>query len=225
MTQNLYEILGINSDATPEEIKKAYRELSKIHHPDVGGDEEEFKKISEAYTILMDDGARQHYEDFGCGPDSEEAQHMLIVVNSLCIVWDHIAEELTPGQLEKYDLIGMMQNAIKIKIGQVEKQLANTNLDMQKLVKFKEVLKSRLKRKKGVKPTPNFFIGTIEKRIVIIEQNIKAQEQQLRVAKDMYNIINEYDFDFEDADPFNGQLQRIQLKYMDAYGNRPGGFK
>jgi curved DNA-binding protein CbpA len=61
---NLYIILGISGDATTEEIKKVYRDLSKKYHPDVPetGDEELFKKISIAYSILSDPEKRNLYD-------------------------------------------------------------------------------------------------------------------------------------------------------------------
>ena len=65
MEDNLYEILDINKTATQSEIKKAYRKLSKKHHPDVGGDEEEFKKVSYAYEILSNDDKKNVYDTRG----------------------------------------------------------------------------------------------------------------------------------------------------------------
>jgi len=47
-----HDTLGVQSDVSPDEIKKAYRKLAMKHHPDKGGDEEQFKKITEAYEIL-----------------------------------------------------------------------------------------------------------------------------------------------------------------------------
>lgn len=58
-----YDTLGVSRDAPPEEIKKAYRKLSMEHHPDKGGDEEQFKKVSEAYATLSDAGKRQEYDN------------------------------------------------------------------------------------------------------------------------------------------------------------------
>tara|TARA_Y100000310_G_scaffold269866_1_gene283363 strand:- start:298 stop:909 length:612 start_codon:yes stop_codon:yes gene_type:complete len=59
---NPYKILGVSEKATKEEIKKAYRKLAVEYHPDRGGDEEKFKNISEAYTILSDDSKRRQYD-------------------------------------------------------------------------------------------------------------------------------------------------------------------
>lgn len=57
-----YDILGVSRDATPDDIKKAYRKLAMKEHPDKGGDPERFKKISEAYEILSDDQKRSQYD-------------------------------------------------------------------------------------------------------------------------------------------------------------------
>lgn len=49
---NYHRILGVSEDATPEEIKKAYKRLAAKHHPDKGGDTEEFERIKDAYDHL-----------------------------------------------------------------------------------------------------------------------------------------------------------------------------
>jgi len=66
-SQDHYQILGVSRNATIEQIKSAYRELSKKHHPDVSQDPssvELFKKISNAYSVLKDEKSRSNY-DYG----------------------------------------------------------------------------------------------------------------------------------------------------------------
>ena len=60
--ENFYDILGVNETATQDEIKKAYRKKAVESHPDKGGDEETFKKISEAYDTLGDEQKRKDYD-------------------------------------------------------------------------------------------------------------------------------------------------------------------
>lgn len=61
--ENYYNILGVDSSANIEDIKKKYRELAKLHHPDKGGDPEKFKKINEAYETLGDSDKKIKYDN------------------------------------------------------------------------------------------------------------------------------------------------------------------
>ena len=63
MVKSHYEVLEIPKTASADEIKKSYRKLSLTHHPDRGGDEEEFKKISEAYQVLSDPEKKRMYDN------------------------------------------------------------------------------------------------------------------------------------------------------------------
>ncbi|WP_404996063.1 molecular chaperone DnaJ [Caldifermentibacillus hisashii] len=66
--RDYYEILGVSKDASKDEIKRAYRKLSKQYHPDINkepGADEKFKEISEAYEVLSDDTKRAQYDQFG----------------------------------------------------------------------------------------------------------------------------------------------------------------
>ena len=67
--RDYYEVLGISRNATQEEIKKAYRQMARKHHPDVARDDEnaaeKFKEINDAYEILSDEQKRAAYDRFG----------------------------------------------------------------------------------------------------------------------------------------------------------------
>ena len=65
MSKNFYDVLGIQKDASEGDIRKAYKKLAIKYHPDKGGDEEKFKEISEAYSVLSDSQKRQNYDRFG----------------------------------------------------------------------------------------------------------------------------------------------------------------
>ena len=67
--RDYYEVLGVSKDASAEDIKKAYRKVTKANHPDLHpGDkecEERFKEANEAYEVLSDEEKRKKYDQFG----------------------------------------------------------------------------------------------------------------------------------------------------------------
>ena len=69
MTQrDYYEILGVSRDASPEDLKSAFRRLARQYHPDVSTSadaEERFKEVNEAYGVLSDPDKRAAYDRFG----------------------------------------------------------------------------------------------------------------------------------------------------------------
>ena len=63
-----YQVLGVSKNANADELKKAYRNLARKHHPDVNksqGAEEKFKEINEAYQVLSDPQKKSAYDQFG----------------------------------------------------------------------------------------------------------------------------------------------------------------
>ncbi len=70
--KNYYSVLGLNQDATEDEVKKRYRDLAKQYHPDVNkdpGSEKKFKDISEAYNKIKDGKAKNDYSSGGFDVD------------------------------------------------------------------------------------------------------------------------------------------------------------
>ena len=66
--RDYYEVLGVSKDASPDEIKRAYRKLAKEYHPDVSTDPnatEKFAEIQVAYDCLSDPAKKENYDRFG----------------------------------------------------------------------------------------------------------------------------------------------------------------
>ena len=66
--RDYYEVLGVDRNASEDEIKSAFRKLAKKYHPDVSKEEnaaEKFKEAQEAYAVLSDPSKRKQYDQFG----------------------------------------------------------------------------------------------------------------------------------------------------------------
>jgi DnaJ-class molecular chaperone len=68
MSKDYYNILGVNKNASKDEIKKAFYKLAHKYHPDKKeGNEAKFKEVNEAYQVLSDEAKRSKYDQFGSG--------------------------------------------------------------------------------------------------------------------------------------------------------------
>jgi len=68
MSKSLYETLGVNENASADEIKKSYRKLARKYHPDINKDEsavDKFKEINAAYEVLSDKEKKAQYDQYG----------------------------------------------------------------------------------------------------------------------------------------------------------------
>lgn len=83
--RDYYEVLGISRDASPQDIKKAYRRLAMEYHPDHNKDpdaEEKFKELSEAYAVLSDSEKRARYDRGGfSGMEGMSAEDIFSGIN------------------------------------------------------------------------------------------------------------------------------------------------
>lgn len=75
MAKNYYELLGVEKNASDEDIKRAFRKAAHQHHPDkTGGDAEKFKEVNEAYQVLSSKEKRAQYDQYGQTFEQAQAQ-------------------------------------------------------------------------------------------------------------------------------------------------------
>ena len=79
---NYYEVLGLNVQCSPQDINKAYRKLAKEFHPDIGGNEQRFHEISEAYDVLKDPHKRATFDTYNARRQNNVFDDMFTVFGS-----------------------------------------------------------------------------------------------------------------------------------------------
>lgn len=123
MVPDLYDILGVPSDASLSTIKAAFRRKAKDSHPDTGGDPEAFRLLKLAYDVLSNADARRHYDETGETPEdaavtaAEEGRFRALIGDLLVAM---IAQGAAPGFT---DVLREFEDSLKMQVHAVDQQL------------------------------------------------------------------------------------------------------
>lgn len=116
----LYDTLDIKRSATQKEIKEAYREKSKLHHPDKGGNGKAFGAIAKSYDILSDIHKRKRYDETGIEDDvksSATAAHGL-----LQRIFGDLIKKVGIEKILSTDVVGTMEKNLNIGMDKLKKE-------------------------------------------------------------------------------------------------------
>lgn len=188
--KNLYEALGVNKDATVEEIKKSYRNKSKVHHPDKGGDSSEFQLITTAYKILTDDEKRKRYDSGASAEDLSSAQNNFEAA-VMKILGALFMDAAINTDIERQNIVLVMTRCAEATLSKIN--LAAINLTNQKK-RFESVIK-RLKsttEQNIFKEMALAQVGNIESSIARLErEKLEMQEVIKRLAEYSYEVSSD----------------------------------
>lgn len=180
-----YEVLGVSRDATPEQIKAAYRSKVKSVHPDAGGTPEAFQTIGIAHGILSDAGRRRRYDETGSVDDPVDrtrATALQMIHNAMAAV---TADE---GAIYR-DLVAEMRSAIN---GQLQALQGRAAVIKQGIAKG-EKLRRRFKAKTG----PDFIGQMIEAQIENANREVEQVAGNIAIARVALEILDDAVFERE----------------------------
>lgn len=201
---DLYKILGIEKDATLEQVKKAYRQKAKESHPDAGGDAKEFEKISRAHVVLTDPAKRERYDATGetdTGPNNTQDAALQIIHSML----DKILSE--PHEHFPQDLTKNMDGFLTTEIQGIKQEQAAR----KKLVKKAEMLKKRFSVKKGQNRIEAFY----EWKIRQLNQQIGQMDSAIAQREAARAILKDYSFE---TDAFEQSVNSVYATQSMAGG-------
>ena len=175
MKKDLYDILKIPRDATPDQVKESYRFLAKQHHPDAQGDENVFKEISAAYDVLSNPEKRARYDEFGM--DDEEMNQVL-----------EMARGMFSAAIDK-EPSDIMHEVRKVHIER------NTQLESQKDAMKKGIQKAERILDAMEESPENDFIGNmLRKEVVGMEADIQNIIMVGEILNKAMEMLDEYKF-------------------------------
>lgn len=189
--ENLYDILGVDKEATEQDIKKAYRKKAVKNHPDKGGSSDEFSKIAFAYKVLSDPNERKKYDDTGVTsdtPDEEKAavEHIKMILNKA--ISNECQHEFMYG-FSREGIAGILKKVIKKQIAEASEVITNTESTIEKLEKLRK--KTRLK--KNAKRKFDIFASTCEEILEQAKNHKAGAEHQLKMLKRAQEIAADYE--------------------------------
>jgi curved DNA-binding protein CbpA len=183
--RSLYEELGVSPNASPEEIKAAYRRRARETHPDAGGKREEFQKVQHAYEVLGDDERRRHYDETGDdGTQSEQ------VPKAAQIIAQEFATFLSLdgfAQVDPVDALRMRINEISINVQRDRKTWSREVERLEKMLK-------RLRRSHD----QSILEDVINGRLAPAHANVRRAQAMLRELGIAAGLLNGYSFSAED---------------------------
>lgn len=184
--KSCYDVLGLQKNATQEEIKKAFRTLASIYHPDryKGSDcAERMSEINVAYEILADEKKRKEYDTTGkVGRASEMAAQ---------------------ARQQLYSLVAQIfeQTELVDIVPEIKKSVAKHKLEMRdKIREIKNSIKRVEKAKKSLKPKTKkgdgFLEVVMENRLDMENKRLEAAAKHLEVVDEVMRLVDDYEGEF-----------------------------
>lgn len=208
----LYDALGVDASAPPQDIKRAYRRKAKISHPDAGGNADAFHALQHAYAVLANPDRRARYDQTGddSGVDNIQTQALGIIQNALDQVIDAI---LAAGDNPaRTDVIAVLRD-------QFEQNIARINDEIRGIEKKYRVLADAAKRFRAKRGDNVLRRSTEHKAEAMRAKSVSARDA-LGVLKHSLGLLDNYEFEFEIPPPRTAPAATFGASPTFTWGSR-----
>lgn len=207
MTTSHYETLGVESAATPEEIRLAWRLKSKEHHPDKhGGDGAAQAKINAAYEVLSDTTRRKRYDDTGSDQDPTTLDD---------------AARGTAMMALQAAIEGGAPDPITAALSTVSENIASAMKERNKAERKITRLEAMRKRV-SVKQGANLAHMIIDQQLAVLRSNVAQFAGILPMLERAGNMLSDHEF-ADDAAPKHTTVLASSIEL--AFSERPTGWR
>jgi curved DNA-binding protein CbpA len=183
---DLYSVLGVERNATQDEIHRAYRHRAKISHPDSGGSVEAFKKLATAYDTLSDKKRRERYDSTGqvepALPDNLDVNAFEVLAGKLGMII-HAEQDVT-----LMDIGAFIEQTIRKDITQYRADIENQRRAIERLTR----LQARVKCKANGED--NKLARLLAWHELSAKSHIKTDEEAVCIRERALEILEDYSF-------------------------------
>lgn len=209
---NPYETLGVPRDASPDQVKRAYRARAHKAHPDrPGGTDEAFHQVQVAHDILIDPSRRKAYDEHGhTGPAPDQRQMVTMAIATMVVSLVESGVDLEHTDLKAQMVAGVRQT--------IEQMHAARRAGEEKIARQEKAM-ARFRRKGG---GDNVLAQLLEGRIRELRGGLAIAEQQLELARELIAVLEEYSYQVEPLNPYANAQQ--QAAWGSPLASMLGGF-
>jgi len=188
--RSLYRELGIETDATPAEVDKAYRQRARRAHPDTGGSAEAFHSLAHAHAILSDPDRRAAYDATGY---EGELVSETIAARAMERIQELVASVLESElPFERVDLVA----AIRDTLTKQKAEIAAAVERLERQARRAEAMAKRFSRRSG----DNMIRGLLERRAGDTRQTAEKTRHEEAVFAKAIDLLADYSFEHETAE-------------------------
>jgi len=186
-----YEALGVGRDATPEEIKRAYRRKAKATHPDKGGAEGAFPVVQRAYAILASPSRKSRYDRTGQDPGDVD-DPKLRALGELAQVFLSVVESYDP---DRFDLVAGVRD-----------QLHQTALKIESEIRrIRQKIRRYQRARRNLRTTKADYLGNmLDAQIAKFEEAIILGGEEMEKVQLMISLTEDYQWEFPEHEPASG---------------------
>lgn len=199
MSDDPYSVLGLKKSVNRDQVRVAFRKLSKLYHPDVGGDPRQFSALKAAHDLLVDADRRAHWDKSGWDRGNEEqlnGQALGVLAGCLQGVLGGTDEP------KLIDVVIRMKTMIQDAMNQQQKAVGQYQMILVRI----DSMKGRFKCKKG---GASALASLLEGQRAMLVASIQNIERQILVSEHAMKMLKDETFDSE-------KLQRVT---MQQYGS------